>query len=383
MIRVDYEKCVGCAACANVCPKNCIRMVQDVNGFYYPKVDASNCISCSLCESVCLLEQKTPAGAVPPLQTLAACAKADDVRRNSSSGGAFYFLAQYVFSLGGVVFGAAFDRDLTVHHVCARNNKELTALMRSKYVQSHIGTTYTQVKTLLKQNVPVLFTGTPCQIQGLKSYLGRDDDNLYAVSVACHGAPGEKIWLKYLNYLAVSPSPSKINFRDKSNGWLHYEVAIGEYARPFFKDPYMQLFLADLILRPSCYNCPAKPSQKQFSDLMLADFWGIQNVDPSMFDDRGTSLVLVYSEKGKRLLQNIEKHFSIKPEPFEDALQYNSAISHSVAMPAKRAECLQVLNAKEIPDFKRIAKKYCGEKHCAVRLLKRAAKKVLKVFHVL
>lgn len=386
MIHVNYEKCVGCEACVNICPQKCIQM-KEKGGFYYPQVDADRCVSCGLCEKVCLLEQADVSAnqstAPAPRQTLAAYAKSEDIRLRSSSGGVFYYLASYIFSIGGVVFGAAFAEDLSVHHVCAKNLEELKPLMRSKYVQSRIGSAYAQVQDYLKKGIPVLFTGTSCQIDGLKQYLRKSYDILYTAAIVCHGTPSEEIWLKYLQYMQYRNDASHVNFRGKAHGWLEYEMEIGDYASPFSKDPYMQLFLSNYILRTSCYHCPSKSQTYRQCDLLIADFWGIQKIDPSMFDNKGASLVLSYSLKGNQLIQAIQREFIVKEEDYQSALHYNPSIVSSVDMPAKRDACMHDLLDTETPDFARIAKKYCASKRRPIRLLKRVVKKVLRVFHVI
>lgn len=382
MINVNFDNCVGCEACVNICPQKCIEMVQNEEGFYYPSVDTQKCVSCSLCNKVCLLEAAPAQNNMEPLQTFAAYAKDDAVRAGSSSGGVFYYLANYVFSIGGVVFGAAFSEDLTVHHVCAKNAQELKPLMRSKYVQSRVEDSYAQVCSYLTQGIPVLFTGTPCQIDGLKTYLRQKPyENLYFVAVACHGVPGEKVWQQYLRYLGTQPSLQNVNFRNKKDGWLQYDVTIGNSSKPFFQDPYMRLFLNDYILRPSCYDCPSKKRASQSCDLMIADFWGIQQVDPAMFDNKGTSLILVYSEKGNDLVDKIQDHFVIQPESFTDALKYNPSIFASANMPEKRVACMNELNTAEVPDFAQIAQKYCPQKRNHSNLFKRAVRKALRILH--
>lgn len=382
MIHVDYEKCVGCAACANICPQKCIEMVQNEEGFYYPSVDTQKCVSCSLCNKVCLLEAAPAQNNKEPLQTFAAYAKDDAVRAGSSSGGVFYYLANYVFSIGGVVFGAAFSEDLTVHHVCAKNAQELKPLMRSKYVQSRIGNAYAQAQAYLKKGTPVLFTGTPCQIEGLKMYLGEQEyAHLYVVAVACHGVPGEIYWKKYLRYLGILPSAQDLNFRDKKNGWQNYFVSFGNFSEPYFQNPYMKLFLKDYILRPSCYNCPAKAHGAQAYDLLIADFWGIQQVDPSMFDDKGTSLLLSYSPKGNDLIDKMQEKFVMQPEDFAQAIKYNPSIVTAAHRPDNYSDCLRALNASEVPDFAQIAQKYCPQKRNHSNLFKRAVRKALRILH--
>ncbi len=342
MIKIsDKNNCSGCHACANICPKGCITMQRDYEGFLYPSVDQLRCINCNLCEKVCPLlkcEEKAP----PEISAFAAHNLNEDMRLQSSSGGIFTLLAEWILNQGGVVFGAAMDKNQICRHICVHSEEELALLRGSKYVQSTIGSTYKDAERCLNQGIPVLFTGTPCQIAGLYAYLRKEFENLYTQDIICHGVPSPMVWEKYVDYRekAASSKTNRMFFRNKKYGWKTYCVKFEfsnftQYEKSLHEDLYMKAFLKNLCLRPSCYNCKAKGVSRT-SDITLADFWGVWNVLPEMYDDKGTSLVLINSAKGEKLFNSI-KHFTKYNEVnFAKAIEYNSAYSISVKCPKKR-----------------------------------------------
>ena len=298
--------CCGCGACAQSCPKNYISMEPDSEGFLYPKVDETQCVNCGLCEKVCpiLLKQKPDSIKVA---AYAAYTSNSELREKSSSGGIFSLLAQEILNRGGTVAGAAFAADFSVRHILVENDAELDRLRGSKYVQSRMEDTYVQIRDLLKQGRPVLFTGVACQIAGLKAFLGREYENLYTVDVLCHGVPSPKVWAHYRREQAQihGTTLEEVSFRDKRKGWRHYSMALNfaegvEYCRPGAEDTYLRVFLRDLCLRPSCHSCRFKDFPR-LSDLTIGDAWGIERHMPDLDDDHGTSVVLVNSEKGMGL----------------------------------------------------------------------------------
>lgn len=307
MIRLTKKaNCCGCGACAQSCPKNCISMEPDSEGFLYPKVDETQCVNCGLCEKVCpiLFKQKPDSIKVA---AYAAYTSNSELREKSSSGGFFSLLAQEILNRGGTVAGAAFDADFSVRHILVENDAELDRLRGSKYVQSRMEDTYVQIRDLLKQGRPVLFTGVACQIAGLKAFLGREYENLYTVDVLCHGVPSPKVWAHYRREQAQihGTTLEEVSFRDKRKGWRHYSMALNfaegvEYCRPGAEDTYLRVFLRDLCLRPSCHSCRFKDFPR-LSDLTIGDAWGIERHMPDLDDDHGTSVVLVNSEKGMGL----------------------------------------------------------------------------------
>ena len=350
----DKKNCCGCSACVQKCPKQCISLKEDNEGFLYPEVDKSICIDCGLCEKVCpVLHQCEPR---KPLKVYAAKNLDEEIRRQSSSGGVFTLLAEQVIQEGGVVFGARFDENWEVKHDYTETIEGLAAFRGSKYVQSRMEDNYRKAEEFLKQGRKVLFSGTPCQIAGLKRFLRKEYDNLLTVDFVCHGVPSPGVWRQYLKETvaqmcdknSVSTDPiskenahvESISFRDKSSGWKKYSFTLTlsttsrsgvkntvSLCEVHSKNIYMRGFLANLYLRPSCYTCVAK-SGKSCSEIAIADFWKIEEIDSSMDDDKGTSLVLIYTQKGMETF-NVRKN-SIKEKSYKEALLGNSSIEKSV-----------------------------------------------------
>ena len=360
MIQIlDKSQCCGCTACVSICPKQCITMREDEEGFLYPVVDSSHCIDCNLCKKVC--PELYPKEMREPLHVYAAKHKNEQVRLASSSGGIFTLLAEKIIDEGGVVFGVRFNNNWDVVHDYTETMEGLAVFRGSKYVQSYMGDCYLKAKSFLEQGRKVMFTGTPCQIAGLKNFLRKDYDNLLTVDVVCHGVPSPKVWQVYLDEIArkggknsVLSHPivekteiNHIDFRSKSIGWKKFSFALtlskatadGEkntvlLSSIFTENPYMNAFLSNLSLRPSCYDCPAK-SGKSGSDITIADFWGIEDVLPEFDDDKGISLVLSYSEKGGRWLAGLDCE-CIEVD-YRSAQRMNPLISSSVSKPINRA----------------------------------------------
>ena len=368
MIRIiDKSKCCGCNACVQRCPKQCISMREDEEGFLYPYVDIPSCVDCGICEKVCpVLNQEEPR---KPLQVFAAKNKNEDQRLRSSSGGIFILLAEQTIREGGVVFGARFDKNWEVEHCYAETLEELEPLMRSKYVQSRIGNTYKEAERFLKGGRKVLFVGTSCQIAGLHRFLKRDYDNLFTVDFICHGVPSPGVWRKYLGEIEnCIPSRSEvagknsvlsfslksmpvitgINFREKQLGgycWKKYGFVVHTKSPSkgdqntvllstiFQENIFMKAFLQNLILRPSCYSCPAKEGRSR-SDLTIADFWGIETVFPKFDDDKGVGVVFVHTEKGENVFSSID--VECMDVEFDDAVKSNSSYCKSVPIPIGR-----------------------------------------------
>lgn len=337
------EKCSGCTACQSVCPRQCISMTADGEGFLYPQVDTRRCVDCGLCVKVCPFHN--PAPAARPAETLAARNNDEATRRASSSGGIFTLMAERVIAGGGVVFGAAFTRDWQVEIVPADTMDALARFRGSKYVQARMGDSLRTAKKLLREGRKVMFCGTPCQIAGLRHYLGKDYDNLLAIDFVCHGVPSPKVWARYLAETTGGggTKAKDVKFRDKRGGWKRYRVTIayadGAATRTtssFYGDnPYMRAFLGDLILRPSCYNCQAKCGRSG-SDITIADYWGVEQVHPQMDDDLGTSLLLVHTAKGEAALGT--DGMTAIPSAYADAVRFNPAIEKSATAHPHRAD---------------------------------------------
>lgn len=313
MIKIQNKKdCCGCSACENICPKKCISMVEDQEGFSYPKIDIKSCINCKMCEHACpIINKKSKDFANKVIESYAIFNKNESTRKNSSSGGLFPLFAEKILDLNGIIIGAAFDDNFVVRHVAIENKTELYKLQSSKYVQSNPQNIFQITKTYLDDGRTVLYSGTACQIAGLKIFLRKDYENLYTIDVLCHGVPSPMILQKYLDYRREKANDNKISsvsFRDKSTGWKSYNTKIefehSTYLDKQVNDPYMKLFLGEAILRSSCHDCKFKDMNRD-SDITLGDAWGINKIFPKMDDDKGTSVMFIHSEKGRKLAESI------------------------------------------------------------------------------
>ena len=293
-------------------------------------------------------------------QAYACINKDEEIRKNSSSGGMFTLLAEQILNKQGVVFGAAFDENYHIIHTYIENKNDIEKFRGSKYAQSKIGTCYRQAKEFLDQGRYVLFTGTPCQVEGLKMYLKKEYENLYTQDIICHGTPSHKVWEKYLEYRKniSGQEPEKISFRNKDDGWklfnMKFEYPKSNYKQNQNQDPYMQAFLKNTSLREECYKCKFKKKNRE-SDITLADFWGIENILPEMDDNKGTSLVLVHSEKGQKLFKDISPKMIYKQVDFDEAINYNPSMLKSVKADSKRKKFFD--NLDKLP-FDKLVEKY-------------------------
>jgi coenzyme F420-reducing hydrogenase beta subunit len=343
----NKKRCNGCHACFSICPKKAISMEYDIEGFFYPHIEQELCINCKLCKKTCPIVTGNTVGNIKEQIALACYNKDNEIRINSSSGGIFYLFAKHVIDNGGVVFGAEFDKDFNVIHGYAEKLEEVNKFMGSKYLQSRISDTYKRVKEFLLSSRIVLFSGTPCQIGGLKAFLNRDYDNLICIDFICHGVPSPILWKKYLKELSVQKIKS-INFRNKEVGWKNFSIKViyedgSFYCKSHKEDIFMRGFLGDLFLRPSCYECNFKTLDRQ-SDLTLADFWGIQEVIPDMDTDRGTSLVLINSSVGYRLFEALSEAMVYKRVEIKEAIAYNPNAFQPVYEPRRRKNLLNMLS---------------------------------------
>lgn len=377
MIKIkNVQDCCGCSACAQCCPKQCITMTEDEEGFLYPKVDASKCIDCHLCEKVCpVINQDEPR---TPLNVYAAKNQSDQIRLDSSSGGIFTILAEQVINAGGVVFGACWDDKWKVKHDYAECLDDLAKFRSSKYLQSKIGDNYLKTEQFLKAGRMVMFTGTPCQIAGLKHFLRKDYDNLLAVDVICHSVPSPGVWQRYLaeklQTLKWSKSDIKnISFRNKKTGWKCYSFIIENKGGNVFtelgsKNAFMRGFLADLYTRPSCQACPAK-QLKSGSDITLGDFWGIDSLMPEIDDDKGVSVVIVNTGKGREALHNIK--IALHEVQYDELTTRNPALVKSFTKTPKRTEFFKEDGFTFEEKVKRLAKKPFSMKTLAYRIVRK------------
>lgn len=367
MIKTVGELCCGCGACSCICPKGCIVMKENTEGFLYPEVQEDKCVHCGLCKKICPVLRDSGAAEggkadqIPKAWGLTA--KDDHIVSSSSSGGVFTLLAEAVLSDGGVIYGAAFSDDyLRVKHVRVDINEDLPPLRGSKYLQSDSDRSYIKVKEDLLNGTAVLFSGTPCQIAGLKGYLGQDYENLITVDIICHGVPSSLVWEKYVQQVTGGKNIEKALFRSKEYGWKAFSTRIeyegSSYHKRFTEDSYMQVFLKNYCLRESCYNCKVKEG-RPLSDLTLGDFWGVENAAPQLDNDRGVSLVLLRTGKAERLIQQIWEQVHGQQVDYNSATVNNPCVYCSVARPAERDRFFDDLKGLR---WTSVEKKYVREK---------------------
>lgn len=341
IIITDKKQCSGCGACIQICPKRCIVMQADAEGFDYPVADLSACTNCNLCNKICPV-QTSRCGNNDVLSTYAAYARQDEVRMQSSSGGLFTLLADKILEQNGVIFGAAFDNSFLVHHIAVQNKDELEDLRGSKYLQSRAENTFDETKHFLDTGHTVLYTGTACQIAGLKAFLQKEYENLYTADVLCHGVPSPTVWKQYLyeQSKTYGGDIKRTLFRQKCSGWKTYSVELHfsnstEYRQVFSKDWFMKLFLQNICLRPSCYDCKFKELHRP-SDITIGDCWGIDQYMPGMDDDKGTSVVLVHSAKGQVLFDAISSKIVYRKAETDELLPPTADSRKSVPMHPRR-----------------------------------------------
>lgn len=347
---IGKKNCVGCSACVNICPKHCLKMGPDEEGFLYPILDAERCVNCQKCYHVCPENKYEVYEGVHEPSVYAAKAKGK-VREESSSGGIFSLLAETVLADGGVVFGAAFDTNCTVIHRMVKRKEDLSQLRGAKYVQSQLGDTYSEVKLQLEHGKKVLFSGTPCQVYGLQCFLQTEYENLFLVDIVCHGVPSPLVWQKYLEGRGKGQNgmPQKVNFRDKVSGWSRYGYSVTYESVngkreiiPNKQDLFMQGFVKNVYLRSCCGQCEYKFLSRK-CDITLGDYWGIWNQAPEMDDNKGTSLVLVHSEKGKGLWNQIGSLMEFKEMDAALAIEENPSVFMASREFEKRAEFFRYL----------------------------------------
>lgn len=477
MIEINKkEDCCGCNACMNICPKQCIEMISDKEGFLYPVIDKDKCMDCGLCEKACPIQYMKNAIAkktclvqhtdnditgtalhgtsmasdreglinlvvqstthistksaevdlnlekdcdvcqhrldnpitcksgslslrdeisISKPATYAMINKDETIREKSSSGGIFTLIAEEILSQNGVVFGAAMTKDCrAVEHICvehipsdsvnlnescvefarqkpsvngstASHKNGLEKLRGSKYLQSNIGICYQQAKEYLEAGRKVLFTGTPCQIEGLRTYLGKEYENLFCMDFICHGVPSSKVWKKYVDFReACAGKPAQQTFfRHKKYGWKKFAVFF-EYSKntaywgKLGEDLYLKAFLSDICLRPSCYACRFKKVNR-VSDITVADFWGIEKILPEMDDDKGTSLVMIHSDKGQQMLDKIAEKVIYQEVDFNVVPKTNPAMVKSAKIHFNREKFFAELEEKS---FDTLVEKYVRQK---------------------
>ena len=318
------EKCCGCGACAEKCPKRAIQMHQDRDGFEYPQIDKSLCNGCGICREICLL--KNDETVRNQNFYFGAQAKDEQFRYSSSSGGLFSVLARYVLRKGGIVYGAGYDGNMNVRHRGVDNQEQLEQIRKTKYVQSNMKGIYRSIEDNLDKNRWVLFCGTPCQTQALLSFLNKKYTRLIVVDLVCYGVSSPGGWRRYVKYLEHKHrgKMTDFTFRDKrnaDNGHMRsFKIDKKEYVDSIYKDIYCRLYFGNYTVRPSCYQCQFCTVNRE-SDFTIGDFWGIERVRPDLDDGMGTSLVIAHSEKALRMWDVVKEELNWFECEKEDLLQ--------------------------------------------------------------
>ncbi len=352
---IDTKQCTGCSACAVACPQKCLTMQSDSEGFVYPIVDAGNCIKCGLCTSVCPLNKQKD---TPSKPVCYAVKNTDDnTRERSSSGGVFTSLAEHILAQGGVVFGAALDDMQTVRHIAVTDREKLRRLNGAKYSQSVIGDTYIQAKKALQDGKKVLFSGTPCQVAGLRGYLKKDYDNLHCVDLICHSVPSPMVWERYMMQ-KKNAIPMEVNFRAKDTGWSRYSYSLRftyddgtVVSEKNGESAFLRGMVQNLYSRPSCADCRFRGTQHP-GDITLGDFWGIWDIAPEFDDNKGVSAVIVNTEKGSSLLSDCGRALTPISVTLDSIRKYNPSYDTSSHMHKNRdlffAELMKTENIEQL-----------------------------------
>ncbi len=365
MLKItDKALCCGCGVCAQACPVGCIRLESDSEGFLYPKTDEDACIRCGKCERVCPFRTENLREPAQSVKAYLVKNGDEEVRQVSSSGGAFLLLADAVLRDHGVVFGARME-GLTCVHGAAQTASGVRAFCGSKYVQSDSTAVWKQVERELKSGKKVLFTGTPCQVAGLKRFLAKPYENLLCADLICHGTPSPGVFARYCEELTqeYGEVPRALRFRHKERNWQCVTDMLVEKQDGTVvtrkNDAFLLGFLTNLYLRPSCYACRAN-GNRSGSDLTLADYWGAETLDPKAEDGKGVSLVLTKSKAGEAALHSVQQEGNamVRPAPLEHALLFNRTLFSSSGMNLGRSAFFEELEHSDAA-FEKVVKKYC------------------------
>lgn len=375
LIESKRELCCGCRSCEQVCLKKCISMKVDLEGFLYPYIDRNNCNYCGQCQLACPIQDGAYSNsmALEHPDTYSLVHRDSEIREKSSSGGAFSAIVDAFCEKNCIIFGAGFDENLVVRHSYVTEIEELTKFRKSKYVQSDMGNCYREAQEFLNQGKEVLFSGTPCQIAGLKSFLNKDYDKLLCIDISCHGVPSPKLFEIYKNYLEIRYKSSMIamDFREKG----YHGSAISQITSVFankkryqsilFDDPYGIAFYKNLSLRPVCYECPFS-GKKRVSDITIADFWGYEVLKPHLNDNKGISLVLVNTLKGQQVFEVVKGFADTESANLHEVLKFNHPLTFPAELNNNRDQFYHDLDKLS---FDQIVKKYLKGRNPLRRLL--------------
>lgn len=364
-VLASHSVCTGCTACASGCPKDAIRMERDREGFSYPVIDPEKCVRCGHCTAICPILHTREQKALPA--AFAAWNRDDKVRKDSTSGGVFTALAEYVLESGGVVYGAAMDGKQHLRHIACFRKEDLWRLRGAKYVQSDLGDIYREVKKKLRSRL-VLFSGTPCQVDGLYRYLGSRPENLITCDLVCHGVPSPGVWEDMARSIEQRKGKGlqAVRFRNKVTNWKnsHFTTVYDDGTvdtAPLFATEYGRAFGRALFLRPSCHSC-AYTNLNRPGDFTLGDFWGLKDDELPEEQEKGINLLLVNTAHGSHIFDQLP--LSRQAFPVERAVAGNPRLASPIARPEERAAFFA---AYALEPFDQVRKKYCGMPPLPVR----------------
>ena len=348
--------CSGCTACKTICPVNAIEMVRDEEGFKYPVINKEKCIECNICKDVCPNVKKSSENNM--LEAYGAKLKDLESRKTSRSGGVFIALSDYILNQNGIIYGSALNKDFSVSHLRATTPSERDLFKGSKYVQSDMKDIINQVIQDLKSGKKVLFSGTPCQVSGLLSVIPKEiQENLFTIDLLCHGVPSNMVYEDFLKYIEEKEKKKikEFIFRDKSFGWsTHYETSIFEDGSKITTGIFKSLFYGHNILRPACFKCNYANTNRP-ADISIADFWGIDKINPEFYDEKGVSLAIINTKKGKSIFEKVKQEIDIAECSLEDCIKYACMLRCPSEEPETREEFWEDYKKES---FENIIKKY-------------------------
>lgn len=373
----NKEKCCGCRGCEQICGHFAIKMIEDNEGFLYPSIDLDKCINCGLCKKVCPIENKELDESKKTLKVYAAWNKKQDILKQSSSGGVFTSLCEYILNLNGNIYGVEMAKDIKVQHICVNDKSEIYKFRDSKYVQSDVKNTFKLVKKDLLENKKVLYSGTPCQIAGLKEFLGTNfanSENLYLVDIICHGVPSPKFFKKYIKSLEKKISGEILNFkfRKKTKGDWVLAVSYKKNGKKKEKNiipmmsPYYFGFMNNMLHRPICYKCPYANVNRE-GDITIGDYWGVKKFHPKIKTKKGVSLVILNNKKGINIFEKIKNELNVE----ESLLEYAKEFNKNLSKPSNKNSVRDIIYKEcEKKGFEEVADKYLTPQNKLITIIK-------------
>lgn len=379
---IDKSKCCGCEACASICPKKCIRMEEDEEGFRYPVVDKEKCVDCKLCEKVCPIMVEAKKQVLENPECYAAYNKNDEILKDSSSGGIFSLFAKTIISKNGIVYGVKQSSTYDIKFTRIDNEKDLKELRGSKYLQAKVDNIYSSVKKDLENDKYVLFSGTPCQIAALYKFLNKEYEKLYTVDVVCHGVPSNKVYRKYIDYMENKNKSKVVNirWRDKVKGWGPNRVTVffengKKETSASSKNPFQTGFLNNIYLRNSCYKC-IYAKLPRIGDVSLADFWGYDGELKEKNNNKGLSAIIVSTQKGREMFTAIQNDINYHSVTKEYLM---SKSRHVYIHPEENNQREKFFKDLETMSFDKISKKYKMKENILEKYLSKAKRKIKKI----